>query len=242
MPSPRLFKDVLACLLLGTCLSAAPPAVGDGKAAQTSDWRPMALVINPSLWLAACSVTPLPPVDDDEALAFENGASPDTGNLVSAMAGALEKFQQLVISVGGSFELKSAYRPPVYQAHLQAVWSKWMLELRNNREPGCQTLRGQVGEEFERHRLMETQKPATSSDHTRGLAFDAAVVVPRLAWLRKHRVSLDRLALISGIRRPDIRRDPVHFELAIDRVRGSGISPRAPQRASLSVRRREMSR
>ena len=100
-----------------------------------------------------------------------------------------------------------------------------MLELRNNREPGCQTLRGQVGEEFARHRLLETQKPVTSSDHTRGLAFDAMVVVPRVAWLKKHRVSLDRLALISGIRRPDVRRDPVHFKLATDRVRRSVINP-----------------
>jgi hypothetical protein len=166
---------------------------------------------------AKCRVTPLPAITDDEALAFEKGISPDIGALSPAMAGALRKFQQLVSSVGGTFELKSAYRPPSYQAHLQVVWVKWMLELRNNREPGCQTLRRQVGEEFARHRLLETQKPVTSSDHTRGLAFDATVVVPRVAWLKKRRVSLDRLALMAGIQRPDILRDPVHFKLAIGR-------------------------
>jgi D-alanyl-D-alanine dipeptidase len=159
----------------------------------------------------------LPEIGDAEALAFEKGASPDTGGLMPAMARALEKFQHLVNSVGGTFELKSAYRPAPYQAHLQAVWFKWMLELRKNREPGCQTLRAQVGEEFARHHLLESQKPVTSSDHTRGLAFDATVVVPRVAHLKKRRVSLDRLALLAGIKRPDIVRDPVHFKLAIAR-------------------------
>jgi hypothetical protein len=167
---------------------------------------------------SACAVTPLPAITDDEALTFEQGSSPDTLGLKPAMAGALEKFQQLVSSVGGTFSLKSAYRPPSYQAHLQAVWFKWMLELRNNREPACQTLRAQVGEEFSRHRLLETQKPVNSSDHTRGLAFDATVVMPRLAWFKGRRLSLDRLALLAGIKRPDILRDPVHFKLANSRA------------------------
>jgi D-alanyl-D-alanine dipeptidase len=65
--------------------------------------------------------------------------------LMPSMAHALARFQQLVSSAGGTFELKSAYRPPAYQAHLQAVWLKWMLELRNNREPGCQTFHAEVG-------------------------------------------------------------------------------------------------
>jgi hypothetical protein len=134
------------------------------------------------------------------------------------MARALERFKQLVNQVGGQFELKSAFRPPSYQAHLQQVWYKWM-ELRNNRDLGCQTLRAQVGDEFTRHRLLETQKPVTDSDHTRGMAFDATVVVPAKATLKRRRVSLDRLALLAGVRRPDIRRDPVHFKLSLATVR-----------------------
>jgi D-alanyl-D-alanine dipeptidase len=161
---------------------------------------------------------------DDEALAFEKGASPDTRNLTSAMARALARFRQLVNLAGGTFELISAYRPSSYQAHLQAVWFKWMLELRNNREPGCQTLRTQVGEEFRRHSLLEMQKPVTSSDHTRGLAFDATVVLPLVVRLSKSRVSLDRLALLAGIQRPDILRDPVHFKLPISRTRRSATA------------------
>jgi hypothetical protein len=42
-------------------------------------------------------------------------------------------------------------------------------------------------------------------------------VMPRMARLRKRRVSLDRLALMAGIQRPDIQRDPVHFKLAMGR-------------------------
>lgn len=162
-----------------------------------------------------CSVAPLPEILDAEAVRFENEESPDTGGLLPAMAEALEKFRKLVASAGGTFDLKSAYRPLAYQEHLQQVWFKWMRELRFNRQPGCQALRAQVNEEFTRHKLMPTQMPVTDSDHTRGIAFDAAVLMPRLARLKKRRVSLDRLALLAGLRRPDIRRDPVHFKLVI---------------------------
>jgi hypothetical protein len=219
----RLFKRVSGCVTLSTCLASAPSILGGAEATPNafSNWRSDAPQVNLSRSPRACGVTPLQAIADDEALAFEKGTSPDTADLMPAIAGALKKFQQLVGSVGGTFELKSAYRPPSYQTHLQAVWVKWMLELRDNRESGCEALRSQVGEEFARHRLQETQKPGTSSDHTRGLAFDARVVVPPAARLKKRRVSLDRLALLAGIQRPDIRRDPVHFELAV----GRRISP-----------------
>jgi hypothetical protein len=163
---------------------------------------------------ATCSVAALPAISDAEAQEFEKAAAPSVGGLKPAMARALEKFKQLVLTAGGTFELKSAYRPPAYQTHLQEVWYKWMTELRNNREPGCQAMRAEVGDEFARHHLLESQKPVTSSYHTRGLAFDASVILPKIARLSKRRVSLDRLARLAGIRRPDIFRDPVHFQLA----------------------------
>jgi D-alanyl-D-alanine dipeptidase len=137
------------------------------------------------------------------------------------MAQALEKFRRLVTSAGGTFDLKSAYRPLAYQEHLQQVWFKWMRELRFNHQPSCQAIRAQVEDEFTRHKLMPTQMPVTDSDHTRGMAFDAAVMMPmRMVRLKKRRVnvstvSLDRLALMAGLRRPDIRRDPVHFKLVL---------------------------
>ncbi len=223
----RLLERILPYLAICTFLAAAPATPPGGKTTPyaSSNWletlwnRPDAPSVKLSPPQAACAVAPLPAIDDAEALAFENRTSPDTGGLMPAMARALARFEQLVRSAGGTFELKSAYRPPSYQAHLQAVWLKWIMELRNNSETGCQTLRAQVGEEFARHRLLEMQKPVTASDHTRGLAFDAAVVLPRVTPPKRRVVSLDRLALLAGIQRPDILRDPVHFKLAIGRTR-----------------------
>ena len=233
MPYRRFLQRVLPCLAICCWLEAAPVAPADEET--TPNWletlrdlpvvhwfvppRLDALAVNFSPPPAACGVAPLPAIADAEALAFEKRTSPDTGSLIPAMARALEKFQRLVNSVGGRFELRSAYRSPSYQAHLQAVWFKWILELRNNRNPGCQALRAQVGGEFAGHNLLESQKPVTSSEHTRGLAFDATVFVPRVTHLKKRRISIGWLALLAGIKRPDILRDPVHFTLAIGRAR-----------------------
>jgi len=219
LPVRRLFC-LLSCLA-GCTLIAAAAVPGDDDASdpmwnlpvvERSTIRPPELA---SAEIPDCSVAPLPEIVDAEAVQFENQDSPDTGGLLPAMSQALEKFRKLVTSAGGTFDLKSAYRPLAYQEHLQQVWFKWMRELRFNRQPGCQALRAQVGDEFTRHKLMPTQMPVTDSDHTRGIAFDAAILMPRLARLKKRRVSLDRLALLAGLRRPDIRHDPVHFKLVI---------------------------
>ncbi len=119
----------------------------------------------------------------------------------------------MVTSLGGTFELKSAYRPPAYQAHLHEVWVKWVKELRNNRSSGCRALREEVGAEFSRHQLLVKQQPVPASDHSLGLAFDAAVAMPRAARLNGKRVTVDKLAALAGMKRPDSRRDPVHFKL-----------------------------
>jgi hypothetical protein len=159
-----------------------------------------------------CPVAPLPPITDPQAEAFNNGESLDTAGLTSGMARALARFQQIVNRMGGSFELKSAYRPPSYQLHLQQVWDKWMA-LRNNQNAACQDLRAGVREEFARHHLLETQRPVNSSDHTRGLAFDATVILPSHPRIKRRRkVTLDALARQAGLRRPDILHDPVHFK------------------------------
>lgn len=226
----RIFGYLLPCLAICTPVAAAATP-GDDATSDLSNWTetlwslpvvervtiplPDLSAIEIAPPASNCSVAPLPEILDAEAVRFENEESPDTGGLLPAMAEALEKFRKLVASAGGTFDLKSAYRPLAYQEHLQQVWFKWMRELRFNRQPGCQALRAQVNEEFTRHKLMPTQMPVTDSDHTRGIAFDAAVLMPRLARLKKRRVSLDRLALLAGLRRPDIRHDPVHFKLVI---------------------------
>ena len=166
--------------------------------------------------LAGCKVAPLPEIEDPEALTFENNAESvpaDVEGLMTDTAQALDVFRDLVTSSGGTFELKSAYRPAAYQAHLHDVWVKWMKELRNNRTAGCQALREEVGAEFRRHQLLARQQPVPASDHELGLAFDAAVAMPRAARLNRKRVTVDKLAALAGIRRPNSRRDPVHFIL-----------------------------
>jgi hypothetical protein len=172
---------------------------------------------------STCKVAPLPPITDPEALEFEASAAPHTDGLVPAMTRALAKFQQLVARVGGTFTLKSAYRPAAYQSHLQQVWFTWM-ELRTNRDPGCQALRADVQAEFTGHHLIESQKPVTSSDHTRGLAFDATVLVLPTGQRTKRPINLDRLAVLAGLIRPDVARDPVHYKLVITRTH-SRIAP-----------------
>jgi hypothetical protein len=162
---------------------------------------------------------PLPDITDSEALGFESNvgstAVVDTEGLTAATSRALIRFSQIVVRAGGSITVTSAYRPASYQEHLQTVWDKWMLELRNNQEEGCQALRSEVEQEFARHQLLETQRPVAFSDHTRGIGFDAAVSLPRL---RRVRLSPDTLARRAGLRRPDVVHDPVHFRYIASRV------------------------
>jgi hypothetical protein len=172
------------------------------------------LPIEPAPAPSPCVIEPLPPIEDAEAVAFEAGvgssAVVDTDGLTPATARALVRFTRVITAAGGSITVTSAYRPSAYQEHLQAVWDKWMTELRDNEDAGCQELKAEVQEEFTRHQLLQTQRPVPVSDHTRGLAFDAAVQLPKL----RRRVTQDSLARLAGLRRPAIERDPVHFRFA----------------------------
>jgi hypothetical protein len=167
-----------------------------------------------------CKTAPLDEIVDPEALELEKNADTSPAELNGLMpdaAQALDTFKELVNSVGGTFDLKSAYRPTAYQAHLHEVWVKWVKGLRGNRTSGCSALREEVGAEFARHKLLLRQQPVPASDHALGLAFDAAVTMPRVARLNGKRVTVDKLAAMSGMSRPNSRRDPVHFKLRGDR-------------------------
>ena len=173
--------------------------------------------------LPPCLVEPLPGMTDGEALQFESHRGSDgavqTYGLTPATATALTRFESIIVSAGGTITLTSAYRPPAYQEHLQDVWDKWMGEMRENVAEECQELRSEVEREFVDHGLLETQRPATVSDHTRGMAFDAIVVFPHA----RRRLSTDRLARRAGLFRPVATQDPVHFRLATGRRRGLGV-------------------
>lgn len=163
-----------------------------------------------------CPVAPLDPITDAAALELEAGTDAkgavDVSDMVPAAARALDRLESKVAAVGGSMVLKSAYRPAAYQKHLQDVWYKWMHELRNNHDAACQPLRFEVQEEFARHHLIETQHPVAVSDHTRGLAFDATVSLPSKGRVSRRRLTLDGLARLTGLLRPAIVADPVHFK------------------------------
>jgi D-alanyl-D-alanine dipeptidase len=170
--------------------------------------------------LAGCKVAPVAEIRDPEVEAFEKNAEiapADVDGLTPDAAQALDALKEMVISLGGTFDLKSAYRPAAYQAHLREVWVKWVKELRNNRSSGCRALREEVGAEFKRHQLLVRQQPVPASDHALGLAFDAAVGMPRGARLNGRRVTVDKLAALVGTKRPSSRRDPVHFKLIAER-------------------------
>ena len=167
---------------------------------------------------AACEVDPLADIEDEQALSFEESSGTfavvDVNGLTAQSQMALARFQRLVSSAGGTVSITSAYRPAAYQQHLQSVWDKWMVELRGNTDPDCQGLRAEVGAEFRKHTLLESQRPATTSDHTRGLSFDANVHLPLIRTKKgKRRIRIDTLAIRAGLRRPHIAQDPVHFRL-----------------------------
>jgi D-alanyl-D-alanine dipeptidase len=255
--SGLLIRALPLCLTLSLALSAAEqqPAAAPPRELPASSWldalwdipvfrllaplfdravepEPLAEAAPPLAQMPACAVAPLNPIEDPAAqqleAASESDQVADIPGMDPAAARALDRFQSRVAAAGGTLVLKSAFRPAAYQEHLQDVWYKWMTELRDNTEPACAEQRGQAAEEFARHRLIETQHPVTVSDHTRGLAFDAAVALPARARLGRRRVTLDRLARLSGLVRPAIAADPVHFKYV-------GVSP---SRLTVRVNRR----
>jgi hypothetical protein len=231
----RTVSQVFLLSIVCTCLNAAEslpsmnePAAIEEEALPVPSVRAVASAIldaqinslRRSRMLAGCKVAPLPEIRDLEAQAFEQNAETapaDVDDLRPDAAEAMDTFKEMVTSLGGTFELKSAYRPLAYQAHLHEVWVKWVKELRNNRSSGCRALREEVGAEFSRHQLLLKQQPVPDSDHVLGLAFDAAVAMPRAARLNGKRVTIDKLAALAGMKRPTIRRDPVHFKLIRER-------------------------
>lgn len=150
-----------------------------------------------------CEVPPLTPITDPDAIAFEQGNRINLDGLNAQMKVALSCFQQATAAAGGSVSVTSAYRPPAYQAHLREVWDRWQL-LRNNRDEGCADRRSEVRAEFQGHELLLTQRPALTSAHSRGEAFDANVTLPP-------GVTVDSVAVGCNLYRPLIERDPVHF-------------------------------
>lgn len=169
---------------------------------QQDGWGDQSAVNIDNFAVRTCQVPPLTPITDAAAQNFENGATVDTAGLNAGMQAALNCLQGAAAAAGGVLTVTSAYRPPAYQAHLREVWDRWN-DLRNRRDPECADLRTQVQQEFQRHGLLLTQRPAAASAHTRGEAFDANWNLPRGG-------NIDTLAANCGLQRP-FATDPVHF-------------------------------
>lgn len=154
-----------------------------------------------NLALTSCSVAPLTPLTDADAIAFERGNTVNTDGLTPAMQEALSCVRESVAHAGGSLTVNSAYRPSEYQQHLREVWDKHKL-LAANTEKACKGLKKKVNAEFTRHRLLASQRPATGSGaHTRGEAIDMGA----------SGVDLPSVAGECGLQRPLPATDPVHY-------------------------------
>ena len=224
----QLLFLVLTCAGLSAARPVANEPADDLEMLPVSPVRPLSSAILEAQLksvrrfqlFAGCKVAPLEEISDSEALEFEERAETAPANIDGLRpdaAQAMDSFKEMVTSLGGTFDLKSAYRPTAYQAHLHEVWMKWVKQLRGNRSSGCRALREEVGAEFSRHKLLARQQPVPASDHELGLAFDAAVAMPRVARLNGKRVTVDKLAALAGMRRPNVRRDPVHFKVLVER-------------------------
>jgi len=153
--------------------------------------------------LRSCSVPPLTPISDPTAQRFENGDTVDTDDLQQNMQDALTCLEGAVEAANGTIAISSAYRPPAYQQHLREVWDRWHL-LRDHREEECNDLRTTVQGEFQRHGLLDTQRPATAGGpHTQGAAIDMRSSLTLQQFLP--------LALQCNLIRPLPVTDPVHF-------------------------------
>ena len=155
-----------------------------------------------------CSIAPLTPLTDPTAISFENGNSIDTVNLMLPTQTGLDCMRRTVPQLGGSFTLTSAFRPVTYQQHLREVWDTW-IDVRYKLEPECLELLNEAQAEFQRHRLLLTQRPAAgnpNAPHSRGVAFDA-----RITGLPSGN-SVDTVAAACALHRPWPVVDPVHYQ------------------------------
>lgn len=151
-----------------------------------------------------CPVADLPPITDSEVQAFENNPNlSDTARLTPRMQTALQCLQ--TATAAGSPKVGSAYRPPAYNQHLIDVWDKWD-ELKKGKDlanPACAELKTKIRGHFQRHSLLESQRPVPNSPHTRGEAVDMTISLPA--------ANIDALAAGCQLRRPAPVTDRVHF-------------------------------
>lgn len=150
--------------------------------------------------ISDCPVSDLPLITDLEVQAFEdNPNTSDTARLTPRMQTAL----QCLLDRDSTATVGSAYRPPAYNQHLIEVWRKWVDQLVENENLACADLKAKIRGHFQRHSLLESQRPVPGSLHTQGEAVDVTINLPA--------ANIDELAAGCQLRRPLPVNDRVHF-------------------------------
>ena len=178
---------------------AAPAAGGTHTITATCD----SCTNNPvtgTIKVSGCPVLDLPPITDPEVQAFEDNPNrSDTARLTPRMQTAL----QCLLDRDSTATVGSAYRPPAYNQHLIEVWRKWVDQLVENENLACADLKAKIRGHFQRHSLLESQRPVPGSLHTQGEAVDVTINLPA--------ANIDELAAGCQLRRPLPVNDRVHF-------------------------------
>lgn len=154
--------------------------------------------------LTSCAVDDLGALGSD-AEKYESGDVFDEDNLSTDMRTAVGCLRTAVTASGGSVVWSSAYRPNSYQAHLREVWDTWK-RIKDNSTAACSSRKESVRTEFKKHALQESQRPAATSNHSGGEAFDATVKMP------DGKPTKDELAKGCGLVRPIPVKDPPHYQ------------------------------
>ena len=161
----------------------------------------------------SCPMLPLAPILDPLSQSFEAGNEKRLDLSTTKTQTAYQCLNNVAAQNGCTISLVSAFRPVPYQSHLREVWDDhFNSEYRSL--PGCKNLYSIVDKEFKRHKLSFGKKkengsgsnrPATSSPHTRGQAVD-------INWTLSAGQTIDDLADQCGLERI-VDGDTTHFTL-----------------------------
>ena len=141
----------------------------------------------------SCLIDPIPPYTPDPEPVDITAPNFRLGTQLACM-------QNAIGASNGTSRVNSGYRSAPYNEHLQKVWDRWR-ELLLAQRPECAAELATATNHKNRHELVA--RPANSSDHTRGEAFDLSSGL--------YDGILDVLGFGCGLRRPNPIGDPPHF-------------------------------
>lgn len=141
----------------------------------------------------ACPIEPLTPYSPDPEPLDITAPNFKLGTQLACL-------QNAISMSNGITRVNSGYRSAPYNEHLQKVWDKWR-EFVAAGWPECAAELATAENHKNAHELVA--RPADSSAHTRGEAFDLSSGL--------YDGILDVLGFGCGLRRPDPIGDPPHF-------------------------------